>query len=259
MKSTRTALSLGLRCVVPLAVFVAAGVAWPAPGVDAAASSGAEPASSAAVEQASEETARIVKERAAAEAQFLGRERECRQRFVVTSCLDEAKAERRQSLDQLRARQLIIDEARRHARSEQRKAELTDKAAEDARRSSAHAALAAASAAASDAGPPGRSRPFAPPPPESARAATGGPRDRARSPGTGVGIEPQPRESKALREEREASRRAAFEARNAEAAAHRAEVIERTTKRLAQKAPAAPLPPAASAVSSAAARSASRP
>ena len=67
------------------------------------------------------------------------------QRFIVTSCLDEAKAERRQALDKLRERQIVLDEARRQERSETRKAELQEKAAEDARRESARAAHAAAS------------------------------------------------------------------------------------------------------------------
>jgi hypothetical protein len=254
MTSPRPAFSLFLLCcAAPLALLVAARVAWPASAVDAA-------ASAASAAQASEERAQIAKERAAVEARFVSRERECRQRFIVTSCLDEAKAEQRQALDRLRARQLVIDEARRHERSEERKAELADKAAEDARRESARAAHAAASAA-SDAALPGRAPPFELQRPEGAPAAASGPHQRARSSGTGIGIKPQAQESQALRAQREATSRAAFEARKAEAAEHREEAIERTTKRMAQKSPASPLPVprAASGAPSAAAQSASRP
>jgi colicin import membrane protein len=254
MTSRYTALSPGLLCcAMSLALLLAAGAAWPSPGVGTTAPAAAAPASGAGAEQASEERARIATERAAVEARFLGRERECRQRFVVTSCLDEAKAERRQALDQLRARQLVLDEARRHSRSEQRKAELADKAAEDARRGSARVVQAAASAASAGA-LPGPGRPFEQPRPETAKGATGGLHDRTRSPGSGVGIEAPQQESKELRDRREASRRRAFEARSAEAAAHRAEVIERTTKQMAQKAPAAPLPVPRAASGASAAR-----
>ena len=77
---------------------------------------------------------RIAEERAAIEARYVARERECRDRFVVTSCVDDAKAERRHALDALRARQLKLDEEQRRARTAERSAELAAKAADDARR-----------------------------------------------------------------------------------------------------------------------------
>ncbi len=79
------------------------------------------------------ERARIAAERAALNARFAERDRECRARFVVTSCVDDAKRERRLGLDGLKARQLKLDEAKRRARTEERRAELAAKAADDAR------------------------------------------------------------------------------------------------------------------------------
>ena len=90
----------------------------------------------------------IATERAAAEARYAARERECRERFVVTSCVDDAKRERRQEVDALKARQLRVDEAKRRARTDERRAELAAKAAEDAQREQERAARAASAPAA---------------------------------------------------------------------------------------------------------------
>ncbi|MBV9891279.1 MAG: hypothetical protein JO090_10400, partial [Rhizobacter sp.] len=74
------------------------------------------------------ERARIAGERAEVERRYAERERECSNRFVVTSCVDEAKVERRKSLDALRARELRLDEETRRARADARRAELAAKA-----------------------------------------------------------------------------------------------------------------------------------
>ena len=246
IESASASWSFPARCLAMLALVVATSPARPAGPPPAAAAS----AGSATPVALADERARIAQERNAVDARFSSRERECRQRFIVTSCVDDAKAERRLALDRLRARQLAVDEARRHERADERRAELADKAAEDARRESARAAHAAASAASSAAPPSGR--PFEARRPEAATSATSGGRDGPR-PSTGVvGGTPPRRESKATREQREAAHRAAFEARKAQALEHRDEAIERTTKRMAQKAPASPLPvpPAASAATS---------
>ncbi|HEV8112650.1 MAG TPA: hypothetical protein VGR31_07725, partial [Planctomycetota bacterium] len=66
------------------------------------------------------ERARIASERAEVEKRYAERERECRERFVVTSCIDDAKRERRMSLDALRARELKLDEETRRARADAR-------------------------------------------------------------------------------------------------------------------------------------------
>ncbi|HEY3636284.1 MAG TPA: hypothetical protein VGK95_14635, partial [Caldimonas sp.] len=56
-------------------------------------------AAASAAEQA--ERAAISRERAEVEARYAARERECKTRFIVTSCVDEAKRDRRQGLDAL--------------------------------------------------------------------------------------------------------------------------------------------------------------
>ena len=185
------------------------------------------------------ERARIASERAEVEKRYADRERECRERFVVTSCVDDAKRDRRKSLDALRARELKLDEETRRARTEARRAELAAKAAEDARRDQARAASA-----------PARSgKPFETHPPASGAARSEHEaRDRPLTAADRLGIHPTVRGSEAERREREAASRASFEARQREAAEHRREVEDRNVKRL-QDHPASPsLPtPAASA------------
>jgi colicin import membrane protein len=194
------------------------------------------------------ERSRIASERAAIEATFAARERECRERFVVTSCVDEARRERRRGLDALRARQLQLDEARRRERAAERRAELAAKAAEDARRDQERAARAASAPARRDA-----PQPLEPRHDESAKPArrAGSAHDQPGRPGQGLGLAPEHRESADERRAREASSRAGFEARQRQAAEHRQSVLERAAKRLKEHPPAAPLPepPAPSAAS----------
>ena len=103
------------------------------------------PARAAAADDA--ERHRIAEERAAIEARYAVRTRECRDRFIVTSCVDDAKVERRRGLDALRTRQLALDEEKRRARTAERSAELAAKAADDARREQERAARAASAPA----------------------------------------------------------------------------------------------------------------
>jgi colicin import membrane protein len=247
------------RRAAAMLLLVCARAAWPA-GAAQVPAPAASAASAPASVTAGEERGRIVTERADVEARFASRERECRQRFIVTSCLNEAKADRRQALDRLRTRQIALDEVRRQERSEVRRAELQEKATEDARRESARAAQAAASAtpgAASGAarGPPLEARPLETHPPA---AAASGPHDHARSPASSIDGKPRAPESPALRDQQEAASRTAFEARQADAAQHRQLTTERTNQRAAQKPPAAPLPvPAAASAVSTSARPAS--
>jgi colicin import membrane protein len=242
------------RAVAPLLLCLVASSAWPAGTNDARTP---EPAASAAAatpaQRDAEERRQITEERAAAEAKFAGRERDCSQRFIVTSCLDEAKAERRQALDKLRERQIVLDEARRQERSETRQAELQEKAAEDARRESARAGHAAASSASASA----HGRPLEAHP--SASAAPGSaPHDRPHP--SGIVGTPRPQESATLREQHEEASRAAYDARQAEAAEHRQQALQRSAERAAEKPPAAPLPiPAPASAASALARPSARP
>jgi len=86
----------------------------------------------AATERA--ERDRIKAERNQAEAAYLTRERECRQRFVVTPCVDQARRDRRQSLERLRQQQEMLDEGQRKQRAAQRIDEIRTKVSgEDAK------------------------------------------------------------------------------------------------------------------------------
>lgn len=201
----------------------------------------------------------IAKARAEAQARYSDRDRECRTHFIVTSCLEEAKRERRQTLDQLRARQLMADEARRRQRTDERKAELSAKAAEDAKRDAERAGSAtrstspAASEILSTDGLRSERRPEPVPPSPGQGASASKRSSRPSAPAVAV----KPDKAAQAREAREASSRAAFELRQRQAAEHRGEVAERVARQTAEKKPSAPLPVASAA--SASLRAASRP
>jgi hypothetical protein len=197
------------------------------------------PASAAAPDDA--ERARITAERAAIESRYGDRERECRTRFVVTSCVEDAKRDRRQGLDALRARQLQLDEAKRRQRTAERQAELTAKAAEDARREQERAARAASA-------PRRETRPFESRHDEVAPKAPARPKPGLDRPGqAGARASATPTgESAAQRQERESRSRAGFETRQRQAAEHRREVERKNAERLKEHPPAASLPVPAS-------------
>ncbi len=83
---------------------------------------GALPALAADVERQ-----RIGRERAAVTSRYQKAEAECRQRFVVTPCIDEAKAQQRKALAELRERELVIDDADRKRRAATRRADIAEK------------------------------------------------------------------------------------------------------------------------------------
>ncbi|OYU99946.1 MAG: hypothetical protein CFE45_11060, partial [Burkholderiales bacterium PBB5] len=58
----------------------------------------------------------------------------CEKRFLVTECLDAARAERRQALDQLQRQQVVLDEARRRERAAQRQRDIETRAAREHQR-----------------------------------------------------------------------------------------------------------------------------
>ena len=200
-----------------------------------------------------DERARIAQERSTAEAQFSRRDRECRERFVVSSCIEEVRRERRQVLDALAARQLSLDETRRHDRSRPRLAELADRAAEDAKRDQERAAKAKTAASS-----PGAARP-ASAASDGVEAAPG-----ARRPKHSFGFGEARRQSAALpdahqrgigaaagrnasadaaaRQVREARSRSLFAARQQQAAQHRDQATSATLKRMQQHPPARSLP-----------------
>ncbi len=222
-----------------------------AAGALAADAIGASPASAASASAASAtERQRIASERAAAEARFAARERECKTRFIVTSCVDEAKSERRDALDKVRARQLGADEVRRRESAAQRQSELAEKAAEDAQVEKERAARAAAASASGVASQPARIRISSPrrgAPPERAAGAASAHSPRANEPDKVFGFSPRAPETAASRQVREARSRAAFEKRQRQAAEHREEATTATLQRMASKSPAAPLPAASAA------------
>jgi hypothetical protein len=200
---------------------------------------GAIPAGAMAAVEA--ERGRLAAERAAIESRYSARERECRERFVVTSCVDDARRERRQGLDALRARQIQLDEARRRDRAADRSAELAAKAVEDAQRDREREARAAAQARRD---PP---RSLEPRRETSAgngasQAARRGPSlDRAGTKVEGGSAKTVPAETAATRREREERHRATFESRQRAAEAHRREVDDRAAERLKDRPAAAPL------------------
>lgn len=218
-----------LRCFLPAALLaLAAAPAGPARAADG-------------------ERSRIAQERAEIEARYAERERACRERFVVTSCVDEAKRDRRRGLDALRARQLKLDEESRRERTAARRAELAAKASEDARREQERAARAAS---APKDGPTAQ-RPLEPrrDVPTGADRQAQVARDRPPSAADRLGIKPAQRGSAEERRQREQRSRASYEARQRQAAEHRQEVMENTAKRLKDRPPAAPLPVPGSASS----------
>ena len=181
------------------------------------------------------ERVRLVQERAAIEAQYTSRHAECSQRFVVTSCVEDAKRDRRRGLDALRTRQIALDESRRKERSAARRSELSGNAAELARREAARASRPAP--AASDAGHDEPSRVVQPRQSIAERQSPAkrhaGPGDRTSGAKGGDSADRQAKEGRS---------RATFDARKQQAAEHRDEVLDKAAKRAREHKPVAPLP-----------------
>ena len=77
------------------------------------------------------ERERIARERSEATARHDQRRRECEQRFAVTACVDEARAEHRQTMIRLRRQEALLDEGQRKARAAQRLAAIEQKRGEE--------------------------------------------------------------------------------------------------------------------------------
>lgn len=174
------------------------------------------------------ELARIAREREQVQARFAERERDCRQRFVVTPCIEDARRERRAGLERLRRQEEVIDEAQRKQRAAERIDEIRAKvSAEEAkrretvvrerrkdkeRREAAERSSSAASSASASASASAESAPAAP---------AEKPTDTAER----------------------ARKIAEYERRQEEARIHREEVERRNAQRAAEgRKPAAPLP-----------------
>jgi hypothetical protein len=166
-------------------------------------------------DDAAAERQRIRAERAQVQARYADTVRECNRRFVVTSCVEGARAERRQALNRLSNQELVLDQAERRQRAAQRAADIRAKQAHD------------------EAAPRALPRALAAPEPASA------PRLHLRVPRapTSAGHPPK------LSPQEEARNRAAFEQRQREAEAHRESVERRNAERAAKaKQPSRPLP-----------------
>ena len=166
------------------------------------------------------ERARIAAERRAVQVRFDSQRAACSGRFVVTDCLDAARAERRQALDQLQRQQAVLDEARRRERAARRQQAIE---------------TGAVSADARDAQP-------LLPPRVAASAATPAPRRAS------AAAPANPSASAAVQAQR---RRVIYEQRQAAAREHQRAVEERNARQDALQKPAAalPLPAPASAAS----------
>lgn len=70
---------------------------------------------------------RLARERAEAEAGYEARESACRERFIVTACIDRARAERRERLDVLRRQEEVLDGQERRRRAAARLASIREK------------------------------------------------------------------------------------------------------------------------------------
>ncbi|HVO07007.1 MAG TPA: hypothetical protein VMT83_09505 [Burkholderiaceae bacterium] len=164
-------------------------------------------------------------QRSAAEARYERAVRECERGFVVTSCVDKAKAERRATLDRISREQMAIDDAQRKRRADERRQRIAEKQAQQALRGGASAPEAEVRA------------PRATPAPAS-------------SPKPGRRIEQRPAEEEAAAQAEAARRAAQSQERRERAQAHAEAVRQRNAERAAQRPPAAPLPaPGASAAS----------
>jgi colicin import membrane protein len=176
---------------------------------------------------------RIERERADVNARARSGEAACAERFVVSSCLTQVRAERRAAIQKLDHQRALLDDAQRKRRAADRQARISER--QDA---TARADEARQPPAASDLGAAEASRAAAPvADPETAPT----PQARHRS------------AASVANEKAAAARRAEASQRRAEeAAAHRAAVLQRNrdrdTKRPAS--PALPVPPLTAASAS---------
>jgi len=179
--------------------------------------------------RADRERQRAANERRRIEAEYTSRVRQCESQFVVTSCVEEAKAQRREALDRLTQQRAVIEDALRKQRAAERMERLQEKQQQAAAR---------------------RDAPPAPP-----RVVQRGARPASAASGaaasTAASAAFQLPSSRAPGAAEQRRNQAAYEKRQKDAAEHRALVEQRNAQRAATRKPAAslPLPSAASAAS----------
>ena len=174
---------------------------------------------------AAAERQRIGAERAAAEAVYVSQVQACSSRFVVTSCVDAARAQRHAALAALDRQQEVLDDAQRKQRAAERLQAIDSKVSgEEARRRD-----------------------------EAARERSADRRDSQEPKPLGPqGGNAQPRAAKepvdlAQRAQAEQRARSAFELKQLQAEAHRLEVQRRNQERARKANPGVPLPVPAAA------------
>lgn len=166
------------------------------------------------------ERERIARERSEATARHERQRRECEQRFAVTACVDEARAEHRQTMMGLRRQEALLDEAQRKQRAAERLAAIEQKTRQE--RGAASSPMQGRASAAEP------RRPRVPAMAASRPASTAAVAAAASTPD---------------RREAESRSRARFDARQREAAARREAAEQRRIEReKSGKPPAAPLP-----------------
>ena len=224
-----------------------------APVADAASAAGSPPPSAAVQRQ------RLALERNHAEVRYAQAVSGCEGRFISTPCLNAARADRRRALERLRLEAVALDDVERQARARERLRAIAEKSQASApvagdapplnrrARDTAPAREAAElSTAAGSAVPGSRVQPAAP----SASAAPGTPSVglRPTHPARPGGAPNAGQGELESRLRREAESRAAYEHRQAEAAAHAGEIARRKAERDAHRPASAglPVPPAAS-------------
>jgi colicin import membrane protein len=70
---------------------------------------------------------RLGTERAAAQARYDSAARECQNTFAVTGCMNQAKSERRSTLDRIAREEATLDDAQRRRRAEERRQRIAQK------------------------------------------------------------------------------------------------------------------------------------
>ena len=179
---------------------------------------------------------RIEREQVEADARARSAEAACAERFVVSSCLANARAERRAATQQLDHQRAVLDDAQRKRRAADRQARIRER--QDA------------TAKADEARSPPPALPIQP------GAAAPLPRGPAAKSGSATQLDSRrARSALAVKEKHAAERRAAASKERAEkVAAHRSAMEQRNRERDAKRPPAQALPIPASGAASAALR-----
>lgn len=189
------------------------------------------------------ERERIRSERTAADARYAEAKRACNARFAVNDCVDRATRAHNTTVGELRRQELLINDAERRQRADERLRELEERNSPQARKEAEERrARAAADQKEREAEAAGKARKRAQQQEEraahplAAKSPSGpsGPQGSARAPGQSKGSP--------LSAEEAASNRAAYEARLREAEEHKAEVRERIATRAKPAASALPIP-----------------